>query len=114
MEDQYYRRTKSRFDLGRSLKKLFGKPGVLLTVGIAVPAVLFMLFSNKGILRRMALESDKQVMLDKIRQTQAEQQALQQQSKALDTDPKAIEKVAREKFGMIKEGETVYRVKRDR
>ncbi len=29
-------------------------------------------------------------------------------------DPKAIEKVARERYGMVKEGETVYRVKREK
>jgi cell division protein FtsB len=37
---------------------------------------------------------------------------LQAQSKALEGDRAAIEKVAREKYGMLKEGETVYRVHR--
>ncbi len=114
MEDQYYRRAKARFDIGRLTRKIIAKRSVLLALGVALPAILFMLFSNKGILRRMSLEADKKAMLETIRQTQAEQQRLQTQSRALDTDPKAIEKVAREKFGMIKEGETVYRVKHSR
>ena len=114
MEDQYYRKSKPQFNLIRFARKLLGKRSVLITFGVAVPAMLFMVFSNKGVLRRVSLESEKQAMLEKIRQTQAEQQQLIQQSKALDSDPKALEKVAREKFGMIKEGETVYRVKRDR
>ncbi len=114
MEDQYYRRTKARFSPGRTVRKLLAKRSVLLVAGVIVPALLFMIFSNRGILRRISLESEKRAVLETLRQTQAEQQQLQAQSRALDSDPKAIEKVAREKYGMIKEGETVYRVKRER
>jgi len=111
MEDQYYRKVKPKFKswFNRSLRK----KSVLITLVIVLPAISFILFSNKGILQRLNLESDKKIMEEKIRQAQAEQQRLQQESKALDTDPKAIEKVAREKYGMIKDGETVYKVKRE-
>ena len=34
----------------------------------------------------------------------------QSQSKALDGDKKEIEKVARERYGMVREGEKVYKV----
>ena len=49
-------------------------------------------------------------MLQKIQQAEQEQKQLQDQSKALDGDKKAVEKVAREKYGMVREGEKVYRV----
>jgi len=29
----------------------------------------------------------------------------------LETNPKAIEKIAREKYGMVKEGEEIFRIK---
>lgn len=70
-----------------------------------------MLFSNRGFLKRLSLEAEKKAMEEKIREAQQEQLQLQVQSKALDNDPKAFEKVAREKYGLIREGETVYKVK---
>ena len=53
-------------------------------------------------------------MQEKVKQASEEQRLLQEQSKALEKDPKAIEKVAREKYGMIREGETVYKVKKEK
>jgi cell division protein FtsB len=38
----------------------------------------------------------------------------QEQIKALETDKKTIEKTAREKYGMKREGETVYQVKKEK
>jgi len=111
MENQYYR--KPRPKIKGWINKTLRKKSVLLVLLIAVPAVSFMMFSNKGIIQRLSLESEKKDMQEKIHQSQQEQLRLQQQSKALDADPKAIEKVAREKYGMIKEGETVYKVKKE-
>lgn len=111
MDNQYYRKTKPKLKnwLNRTLRKKF----VLLTLLITLPTLSFMMFSNKGILQRLTLEGEKEEMRIKINQTLQEQQKLQQQSKALDSDPKAIEKVAREKYGMIREGETIYKVRKE-
>jgi len=111
MDNQYYRKTQPK--LTGWLKTSLRKKSVIITLLIALPAFSFILFSNKGILQRYALETDKKEILQKIQQAQIERQRLQQQSKALDSDPKAIEKVAREKYGMIKDGETVYKVKKE-
>ena len=73
-----------------------------------------MLFGNRGILQRLRLEEQKEELQAKIRQAQDEQSQLQQQSKALDSDPKVTEKVAREKYGMIRDGETIYKVKKEK
>ncbi len=62
--------------------------------------------------KRVQLQREKANLEEQIRTAEAEQRALQAQSKALDGDKAAIEKVAREKYGMVKEGETVYRVNR--
>ena len=111
MEDQYYRKPQPK--LGGWFKKYLRKRGVILFLLIALPALSFMMFSNKGIFQRYSLESDKKEIQLKIQEAHQEQLKLQQQSKSLDSDPKAIEKVAREKYGMIKAGETVYKVKKE-
>ena len=72
--------------------------------------LLYVLFNNQGVLQRVKLEREKKEMLQKIEKAEQEQKQLQDQSKALDGDKKAVEKVAREKYGMVREGEKVYRV----
>ncbi|HLP15141.1 MAG TPA: septum formation initiator family protein [Bacteroidota bacterium] len=72
--------------------------------------LLFMIFADSGLLRRMQLERDRNALLEKIRIAEDEQKALREQSRALDGDKKAIEKVAREKYGMIRRGEKVYKI----
>lgn len=100
--------------MGGWFKKILKKRIVLLTLLIVVPVVSFMTFSNKGILQHCSLASQKHEMQEKIIQAQEEQRKLQELSKALDNDPKAIEKIAREKYAMIREGETAYRVKKEK
>lgn len=112
MDDQYYRKPKLSF-AGR-IKKTLKRKNLLVMAFIGTVVLSFMMFSNRGILQRFNLESQRREMLEKIEQARQEQHRLQEQSHALDNDPKAIEKVAREKYGMIREGETVYRVKKDR
>ncbi len=72
----------------------------------------FALFGNRGVFQRVRLEERKAQMEAKIREAQEENRKLQAQSKALDGDKKAIEKVAREDYGMHRKGETVYKVKK--
>ncbi len=113
MDDQYYRKAKPKFKVPASLKKVLGNKSILLTLLVVLPVASFITFSNRGIIKRMSLESDKEMMQEKIRLAQLEQARLQELSKDLDSDLKAIEKVAREKYGMVREGETVYKVKKE-
>ncbi|MBA4312977.1 MAG: hypothetical protein C0417_10135 [Chlorobiaceae bacterium] len=110
MEEQYYRKEKPK--LKTWLTKTLRKKSVLIGLLIGLPLLSFMLFSNKGILQRISLESEKKAAEEKVKLIKIEQQKLLNESKALDNDPKAIERVAREKYGMIKQGETVYKIKR--
>ena len=85
------------------------------TLIIALLALLFLyfLFDNKGIIKRIRLEGKKQEMTDQVRADSIESQRLQTQIKALQGDQKTMEKIAREKYGMARQGETVYKVKKD-
>ena len=114
MDDQYYRKTRKKTTLPNWFKKMWKNKSIRYTLIVILPVLLFITFSNKGILQRIRLENQKKEMQLKIYRTQQEQIQLQQQSKALDNDPKAIEKVAREKYGMIREGETVYKVRKEK
>lgn len=114
MDDQYYRKGRVKFEIPGMLKKLPGNKTLFITLLIAVPLFSFITFSNRGILKRMSLESERAVMMEKVKEAQLEQQRLQKFSKSLGTDTRAIEKVAREKYGMIRPGETVYKVKKEK
>lgn len=71
---------------------------------------LYVLFNSNGVVARIRLEMQKSEIQEKIRVAEEQQKKLKDQSKALDGDPKAIEKVAREKYGMVRENEKVYKV----
>ncbi len=74
--------------------------------------VSYVLFNNRGVIARVRLEHQRQVMIDKVKAAEDETKRLQAYLKALDGDKETIEKVAREKYGMAREGETVYKVRK--
>ena len=112
MDNLFYRKDKRTLDVRALLKRLLRNKRSLLSVLIGVPLTLFLLLGNHGIVQRVRLQNQKAEMEAKIEQAEAETQQLQVEAKALDSDKKAIEKVAREKYGMAREGETVYKVRK--
>jgi len=87
------------------------KKGLILLAGSL--AAVYLLFDNKGIIKRISLEVQRRQVVEKVEEAQKETLRLQVQKKALEGDKKTIEKIAREKYGMSRQGETVYRVKKD-
>ena len=114
MDDQYYRKTPSRNVVAARLKAIIRHKGTLLAALIVVPVVSFATFINRGILKRLSLEGEKSAMAAKVREASREQRRLQDLAKSLENDPQAIEKVARDKDGMVRDGETVYKVKKEK
>jgi cell division protein FtsB len=115
MDIQYYRKFTSPRLVTSGFKRLWKRPLLRWFVLLGIPFVIFAIFSSKGILQRVKLEEEKRVWQEKVRRAEEEQKRLEQTSKALDTDTApggAVEKVARERYGMVREGETVYRVKK--
>jgi cell division protein FtsB len=112
MDDLYYRKERTAKPLIDVVKKLAKQKTLRYVFVVAVPILAFMMFSEKGIVTHLKLQSQKEEMLVKVQKAQDEQRRLQQLSQSLDSDPAMIEKVAREKFGMIREGETVYKIKK--
>jgi len=110
MNDQFYHRDKKKSKARKLFKRLLKNKRALLGLAIAVPLLLVVLFGDRGILQRVKLEKQKAELQAKIRQAEEQTRQLQAESKALDGDHETIEKVAREKYGMVREGERVYKV----
>ncbi|MFN0156474.1 MAG: FtsB family cell division protein [Bacteroidota bacterium] len=112
MDNVFYRKIRKGFDLRAGVKRLLGNKRVVISLVLGVPILLFVLFGSRGIVQRFRLQNQKTEIEQKIVEAEAENRRLQAESKALDSDKKAIEKVAREKYGVIRKGETVYKVRK--
>jgi Septum formation initiator. len=114
MEDQFYRNLQPE----RFLKKIAkgAAKNKIRTIILVIVFLLFLylLFDNKGIITRLRLEAQHREWIEKVKADSIETMRLQEQIKALEGDKKTIEKTAREKYGMAREGETVYQVKKDK
>ncbi len=107
---KFYRKIKKQVspeNLAETVKE--NKRTAAIIVG-ALILLLYVIFNSNGLLARVRLEIQKKEVLERIRTADEEQKKLKDQSKALDGDPKAVEKVAREKYGMVRENEKVYKV----
>ena len=108
---KFYRKIKKQVtpeNLAETIKENKRTTAIVIAASILI---LYILFNNNGVVARVRLEMQKTEALEKIRIAEEEQKKLKVQSKALDGDPKAIEKIAREKYGMVRENEKVYKVK---
>ena len=113
MEDAYYRPPRERSLLKRVLSRARKNKRWTMLLGLGLLLVFWVLLHNKGVIARVRLEQEKRQMELKIQLAQEENARLQGQIKALEGDKKTVEKIAREKYGMAREGETVYRVKKE-
>lgn len=98
------------FNINDLMHRALRNKRVVLALVVGIPIALYVLFGSRGVVQRVKLENQKAELEAKVREAEAETQRLQSESRALDGNKEAIEKVAREKYGMIRKGETVYKV----
>jgi cell division protein FtsB len=110
VDSSFYRRAARRFSIPRALKHLMKNRKAMLMIGLGVVVIGYGVVGNHGILQRIRLQHDKAALERKIRDANEETKVLQQETKDLDTSKAAIEKVARERYGMARQGERVYKV----
>ncbi|MGB9771898.1 MAG: FtsB family cell division protein [Candidatus Kapaibacteriota bacterium] len=72
--------------------------------------VYHLVFSNFGFLNKRKLEKEKKELLNEIKNELNIRDSLENRIKMLETDSLEIEKVAREKYGLVKEGEEIYAI----
>ena len=114
MEDQFYRNLQPERFLKKIAKRAAKNKLRTIILVILFLLFLYLLFDNKGIVTRVRLEAQHREWIEKVKSDSIETQRLQEQVKALEGDKRTIEKTAREKYGMAREGETVYQVKKDK
>jgi cell division protein FtsB len=66
------------------------------------------MFGQRGILALRRQEKEMQSLRQQIRQLEQENEQLNNKIKALQSDPKAIERLAREQMHMARPGEIIY------
>ncbi|MBI2619353.1 MAG: septum formation initiator family protein [Ignavibacteriales bacterium] len=113
MDGMFYRAMPKKKRLKSLLKKLKKNRRQSILIAAAFLALVYLLLDNKGIVQRVRLEMRKGEMTTAVEAAKKETERLKSQIKALEGDRKTIEKLAREKYGMARDGETVYRVKKD-
>jgi cell division protein FtsB len=114
MEDQFYRNLQPERFLKKIVKGAAKNKKRTVLLILVFLLFLYLLFDNKGIITRIRLEAQHREWMEKVKTDSVETKRLQEQIKALEGDKKTIEKTAREKYGMAREGETVYHVKKEK
>lgn len=86
-----------------------------LVVGLVIFSILFffILFSNYGLVKRFELEIEANNLKNEIKNLDNTHDSLLNRIIDAETDTFEIEKVAREKYGLIKPGEKIYFIEKD-
>tara|TARA_B100000315_G_C14294306_1_gene458832 strand:+ start:365 stop:676 length:312 start_codon:yes stop_codon:yes gene_type:complete len=93
----------------KNKKRKFKKRGYLLSVIIIIGAI-GLIFNDFGLKHLINLKDKKDALNTNIQQIMAQQISLQQEINKLTNDTIYLEKIAREKFMMVKPGEKIFRV----
>ncbi|CAN5466045.1 hypothetical protein BH10BAC5_BH10BAC5_11980 [soil metagenome] len=75
--------------------------------------LVFASLGNKGLISRFRMEGEKKKLEEQIKAENQKTKDLQKEIDDLKTSDKKIEQVAREKYGMTKENEKIYKIKVD-
>jgi len=77
-------------------------------VGVALLGTLFALVGDGGVMTLLQMRARAAELTVKVAAAERHNQGLRQQVRALQEDPQAIERLAREELGMARPGETIY------
>ena len=86
------------------------RPRLLILTIFAGLLVLALAGGKYNVFSIWELYEQKEALSEQVEQLRLQNQLLTDQIHRLQEDPQAIEKVARENFGMARPGETVYRI----
>lgn len=84
------------------------KRRLMIAAIIGIPIASYALFSSRGLFARLSLEWERRSLAGRIESARAEQDSLKNHILRLEQDTTLIEKIAREKYGMVKSGEKVF------
>tara|TARA_B100001996_G_C18526555_1_gene541301 strand:+ start:276 stop:569 length:294 start_codon:yes stop_codon:yes gene_type:complete len=82
----------------------------ILMVTITVGCISLILFSDRGLINLWSLKKEKLDIDNEIEDLRVQISMLEKEEEKLKFDEKYIEKIAREKFKMVKPGERVFKI----
>ena len=82
----------------------------LLMVTIILGCVALLLFSDRGLINLWSLKKEKLEIQNEINNLRNQIALLEKEEEKLKFDEKYIEKIAREKYKMVKPGERVFKI----
>lgn len=94
-------------------KYIFHRRKFFIYLLILLVVSVYAVFGKKGILQRVELEMEVKELHEKLKEEQDKTLILQKEIEELKTSEKKIEKTAREKYGMVKDGEEIYKIQID-
>ena len=82
----------------------------ILMVTIVIGCISLLLFSDRGLINLWSLKKEKLEIQNEINDLRNQIAMLEKEEEKLKFDEEYIEKIAREKFKMVKPGERVFKV----
>ena len=108
------RRTFSKRNTKRSKSKsitIFQKQffqGLVFLIGLSL--VIIFVFGDHGLLKLYKIKNERKLIQNKIATLRAERETLKSEKNKIENDLNYIEKIAREKYKMVKPGEKIFKV----
>lgn len=96
-----------------SYRYIYARRKFFLFLTIILLVLAYALFGRKGLIQRVELELENKDLKQKLVEEQKKTELLKKEIDELKTSEKKIDKVAREKYNMTKEGEEVYKIQVD-
>ncbi len=102
------------YSLGKNIVRyIFQRRKFFVYLLILLAILSYAVFGKKGILQRVEVEMENRQLKEKLRTEEDKSLMLQKEIEDIKTSDKKIEKVAREKYNMVKDGEEIYKVVTD-
>jgi cell division protein FtsB len=83
---------------------------VTLALVAAIPVLAIFAFGNRGLISRMSLEMKHDDALEQLYRERSVGDSLRAEITRFRRDPATLERLARERYGLARPGETIYRV----
>lgn len=80
---------------------------------IIIFVVVYAIVADKGLLTRLKFQREKSKLEKQLIEEKKKQDTLRKEIDSLNNSDEKIERVAREKYGMTKEGEVIYKIELD-
>jgi cell division protein FtsB len=113
MASDFYRKAPQRRWWKEKFRTILKNRRLALVLTLGLMLFVYVLVNNKGVITRIRLELQYREVVRNVKEAEEETKHLQAQLKALEGDKETIEKIARERYGMARKGETVYRIKKN-